>query len=298
MTRTLAPHGTANRYSSRTDPCRCEACTHAASRAALDRKVAQQSGRSRRVPSGPVLAHLAKLAESVPIGQIALAAAAPRGSLSRLLVEQRPTISRALAEKILAVKVVDRSTMSMVSSIGAQRQLQALYTLGHWRKTIAEASGLTPQTISELLRGTWARITVECDDAVRRAYALLSMSLDDCERNLVRARREQWAPPLAWDEETIDVPTALPALDAVPPAPAGRDAATRFLLGESVVLDQAARREVIGYLMEWSPKSPKEIGAQLEMSGAAVSRQWERIKAGAREAGERVPCRRLALAGV
>ncbi|MFJ1837954.1 hypothetical protein ACIOJ9_29295 [Streptomyces sp. NPDC088175] len=203
-----------------------------------------------------------------------------------------------MAEKILAVQTVDRTTMTMVDSLGAQRRLQALYALGHWRTSIAEASGLSPQSISELLRGTWARISVGCDDAVRRAYAQLSMSVDNCECNLVRARREQWAPPLAWDEETIDDPTALPALDAVPPAPAGRDAATRFLLGESVVLDQAARREVIGYLMEWSPKSPKEIGEQLEMSGAAVSRQWERIKAGAREAGERVPCRRLALAGV
>ncbi|MFH8295077.1 hypothetical protein [Streptomyces sp. NPDC018059] len=232
------------------------------------------------------------------LGQVALAVDAPRSSLSRLLVQQRPTMSRTLAEKILAVEVVDRSTMSMVGSIGAQRRLQALYALGHWRKTIARAAGLTPQAISELLRGTWARITVECDDAVRRAYALLSMSVDTCERNLVRARREQWAPPLAWDEETIDDPMALPALDAVPPAPAGRDAATRFLLGESVVLDQAARREVIGYLMEWSPKSPEEIGAQLEMSGETVSRQWERLKARARETGERVPTRRMMLVGV
>ncbi|WP_435058420.1 hypothetical protein [Streptomyces sp. bgisy060] len=298
MTRTLAPHGTANRYSSRTDPCRCEPCTKAASRAALERLVARQSGRPKWVPSGPALAHLAKLTQTVPIGQVALAADAPRSSLSRLLAQRRPTMSRTMAEKILAVRVVDRSTMSMVNSLGAQRRLQALYALGHWRKTVAEASGLTPQTISELLRGTWARITVACDDAVRVAYAQLSMSLDNCERNLIRARREQWAPPLAWDEETIDDPMALPALDAVPPAPAGRDAATRFLLGESVVLDQAARREVIGYLMEWSPKSPEEIGAQLEMSGEAVSRQWERMKARARETGERVPTRRLVLAGV
>ncbi|MFJ2278741.1 hypothetical protein ACIOEZ_31855 [Streptomyces sp. NPDC087866] len=260
--------------------------------------MARQSGQSRRVPSGPALEHLAKLAESVGLGQVALAADAPRSSLSRLLVQRRPTMSRALAEKILAVQGVDRSTMSMVDSIGAQRRLQALYALGHWRMTIVEASGLTPQSISELLRGTWVRISVGCDDAVRRAYAQLSMSVDNCECNLVRARREQWAPPLAWDEETIDDPMALPALDAVPPAPAGKDAATRFLLGESVVLCQAARREVIGYLMEWSPKSPEEIGAQLEMTPDAVSRVWERMKARARETGVRVPTRRLALAGV
>ncbi|WP_282792967.1 hypothetical protein [Streptomyces sp. CC224B] len=249
------------------------------------------------MPSGPALAHLAKLVESVPVGQVARAAGAPHSSLSQLLVERRPTMSRALAEKILAVRGVDRSAMSRVNSVGARRRLQALYALGHWRKTIVEASGLDPVTISRLLGGRWARITIECDEAVRRAYAQMSMSLDTCERNLARARRERWVPPLAWDEETIDDPLALPALDAAPPAPAGPHAATRFLLGESVVLNQAARREVIGYLMEWSPRSFEEIGAQLEMSGEAVERQWERLKARAREAGQPVPTRRLVLTG-
>ncbi|MGQ4437967.1 hypothetical protein ACN6LI_003333 [Streptomyces violaceoruber] len=249
MSRQIPGHGTANRYSIRTNPCRCDLCTRAASRAALERKVAQQSGRSKRVPSGPALAHLARLTESAPIAQIALATGAPRSSLSRLLVERRPTISRTLAEKILAVKAVDRSTMSMVSSIGAQRRLQALYTLGHWRKTIAEASGLTPQTISELLRGTWSRITVECDDAVRRAYARLSMSLGGCERNLVRARREQWAPPLAWDDDTIDDPAGRPdtAVEADPfAAEEGAQhvdlvAVDAYLKGRPVPLSEAER---------------------------------------------------------
>lgn len=294
MSRPIPGHGTANRYSSRTNPCRCDLCTRAASRAALERKVAQQSGRSKRVPSGPVLAHLAKLTESAPIAQIALAAEAPRSSLSRLLVERRPTISRVLAEKILAVKVIDRSTLSMVSSIGAQRRLQALYTLGHWRKTIAEASGLTPQTISELLRGTWTRITVECDDAVRQAYALLSMSLGDCERNLVRARREQWAPPLAWDDDTIDDAKALPQTDAVEPvASDGGNVAARWLLGESVILDREARKEVVAHFYEWTQMSTEEIAAKVEMKPDAVDQMWNRIKKRARMEGRPVPRRRV-----
>ncbi|TQE33139.1 hypothetical protein [Streptomyces ipomoeae] len=261
--------------------------------------MASQSGRSKRVPSGPALAHLAKLRQTNSFGQIALAADLPRSSISRLLVECRPTMSRTMAEKILAVRVIDRSTMSMVDRIGATRRLRALYALGHGRKEIAEIAKLTPQTISVLVNGgEWERITIACDDAVRRAYAQLSMAHGTCERNLLRAQREQWAPPLAWDEESIDDPRAVPVLDAQPPAPAQKDAATRFLLGESVVLDRAARKEVIAYLMEWSPHSTEEIAERLEMTPEAVDRQWERIKASAREAGEKVPWRRLVLAAV
>jgi hypothetical protein len=299
MTRTLAPHGTANRYSSRTHPCRCGPCTQAASRAALERRVASQSGRSKRVDSGPALARLAVLSETATFGQIALATGLPRSSISRLLVERRPSMSRTMAEKILAVRVIGRASMSMVDTLGATRRLRALYALGHGRKEIAEAADLCPQTISDLVSGgTWKRITSACDNAVREAYEQLSMTRGTCARNLLRAQRKQWAPPLAWDEGAIDDPKAFPVLDAAPPPPAVKAAATRFLMGESVVLDRAARREVLAFWMEWSAKTLDEIGEQLEMTPEAVERQWERIKARAREAGKKAPARRLLLAAL
>jgi hypothetical protein len=128
---------------------------------------------------------------------------------------------------------------------------------------------------------------------VRAAYDDLSMLRGDSPKNGRRARREGWAPPLAWDEEAIDAPQGVPRFDAAEPDPAGGNAADRWLLGESVVLGPRARREVIAHLMEWTDQSPEQIGAQLDMTADAVSRSWERIKARAREAGQPVPVRRL-----
>ncbi|WP_329123945.1 hypothetical protein [Streptomyces sp. NBC_01353] len=86
------------------------------------------------------------------------------------------------------------------------------------------------------------------DDGIRAAYEALSMRTGTSAKTRLRAQRSGWAPPLAWDDDTIDDPHGVPQTDAPAPAPVeGRDAVARFLMGESVVLDPVARREAIAF---------------------------------------------------
>ncbi|MFJ5294494.1 hypothetical protein [Streptomyces sp. NPDC088348] len=114
-----------------------------------------------------------------------------------------------------------------------------------------------------------------------------------------RAEAEGWAPVGAWDDDTIDDPAAEPQVDApAPAAESGTDVAARFLMGESVILAAAGRREVIAHLMEWTAQTPEQIGQQLGMTGDTVSRSWERIKVRSRVEGGKGLRRRVFVASV
>jgi hypothetical protein len=108
------------------------------------------------------------------------------------------------------------------------------------------------------------------------------------------AEAEGWAPPLAWDDDTIDDPQAMPQLDAVEPVVTeGGNVAARWLMGESVILGVADRKEVLAYLYEWTDLTVQEIAARLEMTPDAADQTWSRIKRKARLAGGPVPWRRV-----
>ncbi|WP_406516355.1 hypothetical protein OH809_45370 (plasmid) [Streptomyces sp. NBC_00873] len=114
------------------------------------------------------------------------------------------------------------------------------------------------------------------------------------ERARRRAQADGWYGPLAWDDDTIDDPAAVPQTDAPPPSyTEGENVVDRFLMGESVVLDKTGQRGVIAHLMEWTQNTPEEIGARLDMTGESVSRTWERIKRKARDEGRKAPWRRV-----
>ncbi|MEJ8654649.1 hypothetical protein WKI65_43115 [Streptomyces sp. MS1.AVA.3] len=210
-------------------------------------------------------------------------------------------IRRETAELVMAFwpTLQDFPDSARIDPTGTRRRVDAMMVLGWSRRAMADELGLRSAQFNTALAGE--RVTARLARAVSRLYDEWWDQVPEehgvAGAYAVRTRRMSAArgamPPQAWDDATIDDPRAQPALDAEPPTPAETNAATRFLLGESVVLNQGARREVIGYLMEWSDRSPESVGELLEMSPAAVERQWERIKTRAREAGERVPVRRL-----
>jgi hypothetical protein len=103
------------------------------------------------------------------------------------------------------------------------------------------------------------------------------------------AAREGWSGPLAWDDDTIDDPAAVPQTDAVPPAVTeGPNVAARWLMGESVVLDAEAHDEVLAYLFEWTTGTKTEIAARLGMTPEAAERKWHRLQQRARKDGRRL----------
>ncbi|MFI1161435.1 hypothetical protein [Streptomyces sioyaensis] len=182
----------------------------------------------------------------------------------------------------------------MVSALGATRRIRALYAMGHGPSALAAATWLHRDTITGLAAGRWQRITAGRFDAVRRAYNELSMLPGVSREARQWAQENEWAPPLAWDDDAVDDPTGVPMLDAPEPLPTAvsENAVARWLMGESVVLDRQGQREAIAYLMEWTDDSPEQIAARLGSSPDAVSRRWERIKEKARQEGRPAPWRR------
>ncbi|QBJ94479.1 hypothetical protein D0Z67_29365 (plasmid) [Streptomyces seoulensis] len=103
------------------------------------------------------------------------------------------------------------------------------------------------------------------------------------------AERHGWAPPLAWDDDTIDDPTAVPVTEGPEPvATDGDNLAARWLMGESVVLTEDAKREVLLHLFEWTNDTAAEIAEKLDLSPVAAEKRWERAKKAAALEGRRM----------
>lgn len=132
-----------------------------------------------------------------------------------------------------------------VDATGTRRRIQALAAMGWSANVIASRVGISEETLSKWRSATLvSRGTAK---KVARWYDELSMLnppvRDRWERYSVgstkgRARAAGWAPPLAWDEETIDDPTAVPETGWEP----DRRTPERWLTRHDETLVEAALR--------------------------------------------------------
>jgi len=209
VSRPMPPHGHPNRYAY---GCRCVPCTKAASRADLERRLDRMAGRSRKVSAAPAREHVQKLVQrGLSMAQIGRASGVSVATVQRLIGGQA-NLSRGNAEKILRVPLTVRASAGMVPACGAARRVRALYVLGHFNWEIAELAGVSRDAVSYLAAGKWQTLSVECDDGIRAAYDRLSMRAGASARTRSWAARMGWVPPLAWDDDTIDDPAAVPDL--------------------------------------------------------------------------------------
>lgn len=104
----------------------------------------------------------------------------------------------------------------LVDATGTKRRLQALAALG-WSWTLLGGKlGMSGAGVgfTALHRGV---VYPETKEKIKALYDEMSMlpavvvvGHDKIERNKRMARRKGWLPPLAWDDEMIDDPFALP----------------------------------------------------------------------------------------
>jgi len=134
---------------------------------------------------------------------------------SRTKPDQPSTkISTRVAEAILAVPIPGNPVAvaaagACIDSTGTVRRLQALVALGYPAASLGERIGVSVSNTAHTLRAT--RVTVRRARQVAVLYEQLSHVPGESTRARMRAQRQGWAPPLAWDEDTIDDPTASPA---------------------------------------------------------------------------------------
>lgn len=218
----MTRHGT--RYGYRSG-CTCSACvdwnrTYRA-RQARERAL----GRGHYAPAAPVRAHVRTLTTAgLGLPQIAKCSGVHASSISFLLYGKPSKnlapprqIVRSNATAILGVTDTELAAGARVAAVGAQRRAQALVAVGWSLSELARETGIAPSGLRRVVyegvvwKATADKITAAYErlwdrapaqDTPRRRAAVTQA------RRL--AERKGWFPPLAWDDDQIDDPTAVP----------------------------------------------------------------------------------------
>lgn len=261
------------------------------------------------VDAEPVRQHLKKInAAGMPVRAICEQLGLPHESSLQCVLWGRGAygpsqqIRRETAELVLAYwpSPDHFPDTALIDATGTRRRVQALAVRGWSYSAVARHVGMWKESFRKAIKQR--TVTARLARAVRDVYDALwnqdplehGVSLNAVSRVRASAAREGWSGPLAWDDDTIEDPAAVPLTDAeTPAATEGGNLAARWLMGESVILDRPARDEVITHLYEWTNDTTAEIAERLEMTPCAVEQVWNRIKRKAREAGGPVPWRRV-----
>ncbi len=174
----------------------------------------RESGRpSRLVPVGPVVAHLRVLmgAGWSKRGIAAVGGVSPT-LVCRVLLGRSATMRRPVAERLLAIDAMAilgrEDPEGFVPAIGARRRVRGLLALGLTHETMHDRSGVTTAVLLHQA-GEW--ISRAKHDKVLALYEDLSMTPGPSAATRARAATLGYAPPLAWDDDTIDSPDAQPS---------------------------------------------------------------------------------------
>lgn len=208
-------HGTRACYVA--DKCRCAACTRANRRGAKLREYARTHGAPPPlVDAKPARDHcLDLMAAGMGCKTVAREAGLSKGVIQRLIwgnPDRGPSkrITRAHSDAILAtgLRVTDHYR---VDALGTIRRLQALSAAGWKHETMAGWLAMSAKNFARLICGRQGHVAAW---RARRAAALYEQHWQGPDGHpgpTARAAAEGWAPPLAWDDDTIDDPTASPA---------------------------------------------------------------------------------------
>lgn len=222
-------HGTLKAY--KIDGCHCRPCRDAnnADKLTSSRQKAYGTYDSGRTDAQPVRDHITALINAgVSDRTIAAAANVSRTTIRSILRGRNErggqinkTTTKEIAERVLAIKPTEDilGDGCFINAAGTHRRIQALATMGWPLARICARIGIRPSNMNTLL--TQRQVTVRMARTVREAYDQLwdkqPATTNAYERGSVQraktlSARKGWAPPLAWDDDSIDDPDALPNL--------------------------------------------------------------------------------------
>lgn len=210
-------------------------------------------------------------------------------------------VRRETAELVLAYwpSLNDFPDAARIDATGTRRRIEALAVRGWPRRVMAERVGMRREHFQkvasrERVTARLARKVAEMYDAWWNEDPLEhGISLHAASRVQADAQRAGLHSALAWDDDTIDDPQAVPRIDAPKPvASEGENLVDRWLLGEAVVLGPMDRKKALVHLFEWSELSPAQIAERLETTEAAAEQAWFRHVRACKAEGRPVPWRR------
>ncbi|MFC8447578.1 hypothetical protein [Kitasatospora sp. NPDC057223] len=208
--------------------CRCHWCRNAEASYQSSRRRLQAYGRWQgNVPAEPARAHARALsAAGLTWAQIADRAGLNLAVISNLLVgatgrEPSKSIRRANAAKLLAVTLprdIAPDGRAPLDATGTIRRLRALTAAGWPLARLGRHCGIQHRHLLDMLHGRLQQVSPRTALTIRRLYDDLwnrdpradGARQYDIERARLLAADNGWAPCLAWDDDQIDNPDALP----------------------------------------------------------------------------------------
>lgn len=268
--------GTFARY--KVGGCRCPKCREAHRVYAADRRRQIAYGRwNPWVDATPVREHVRELQrQGMGRRRIGALAGVDQSMIWRLehgipSLGRGPTskLRKATADRVLAVQAgLDAvADSALIDATGTHRRIQALVAAGWSLSKIALRLGVQPANMSTTMSRT--RLYASTVRAVRGLYDELWDCPSPAGTPGERAARTQayrfaaergWAPPLAWDDETIDDPEARPS-------GVRRSGSSSGLTSQ----ERSERRAVVAALSE-AGLSAREIGDRVGISRRSVVR--------------------------
>jgi len=215
-------HGTHAAYV--VDKCRCRPCRDGSSAYERDRQRRHLYGKTFYVPADASRDYVRALGDQgMGWKRVARAAGISESVVWKLLygdpsrnLAPSKRIRPATAQALLAVKL-DLAPGQKVEPTGTGRRLQALVALGWSVGQISSRTGLDRQRLDAAIH--FRGITTDTRDRVAAAYDELwdqappqsnQRERIAYSRSRKRAALNGWALPLAWDDDAIDDPRAMP----------------------------------------------------------------------------------------
>lgn len=222
--RTVVRHGMA---SCRRYGCQRPECIEAEYQAGKRGRLNRQRGIRATVSATTARVHVGYLVRAgMPMRDIATHAGLSEATISTVASGRVTDVYRVTASAILAVPVPGRGYArrfdGLVDATGARRRLRALSVLGYTLPVLAAQVGLTTETIGSIRQGRRGRLRMSANQEITAVYDRLwkvdplsiGVSAEGAARARTHATKSGWASPLAWDDDTIDDPSAVPQVEA------------------------------------------------------------------------------------
>lgn len=240
------------------------------------------------VPAATIRRHLTLLsAAGMSLNAIAAAAQLSPGTVwPAARSGQLRYVQGATAAAILAVVPPDKPPLpaGMTDATGTARRLQALVAIGYSISDLSRRLGHKGmQQVWEWTRRRQSTLTEVSAAKVTDLYEKLSGTPGPSIRARNDARRNEWLPPLAWDDVDIDDPAAEPDVDG--DGPVVDEFAIELVLAGERRFSQLQPNEKLAVFRDYTAGwSPARVGRTLNMSTTSVG-AW-RAKAGVTSTSE------------
>jgi hypothetical protein len=225
--------------------CHCSDCV------VVMRRIAKRhrTGRLERVPSSAAWEQLEEWLEAgFEPAWIESACGIPRQSIQSAIFEARHGQGQrnfgARYSALIVNADIWSATGGRASAIGSRRRLRALQCMGWTNEALSRETGISFVTLASIQRGSVSKVSARLFHPIKDAYDRLAEIDGGSNHAKIRARKNSYLPPAAWDDPDTD-----PDQDAVDgrrdPDDIDHAIVTRVMNGERMKCTRAEREEVI-----------------------------------------------------